>query len=300
MTKRLDFNEDINFDFDVSSSGLNRDINVWTQIFKQEDATFCPILDCKLYEAGNCETNKTPYPSNLLELTRNDQEWTLGVNDVQYNGFTTNYCVYCNNEYQRIWWDNLKITQTERCKESGKLVKKDFRAINAVSWKYNKVATTTKIADSLDLFTNTDPDPMMVAACLIQSCLVYQSDCKTPWNFQDPKKKGFTISDTTPFELSYDSSMIHGYKHDICVKCTNPQMTASNSFSIQQESKCLPSYETLKKRPFVLTPEETTKYEEATAADDKETLALKPTKFKYHYERSFSGNEEPVKGEETT
>lgn len=33
MTKRLDFNEDINFDFDVSALGLNRDMSVWTKIF---------------------------------------------------------------------------------------------------------------------------------------------------------------------------------------------------------------------------------------------------------------------------
>jgi len=56
----------------------------------------------------------------------------------------------------------LKITQTERCSESGKLVKKDFRAINEPSYRYSDAAVSTKIADVTDLFTNTDPDPQNV------------------------------------------------------------------------------------------------------------------------------------------
>lgn len=232
MTKRLDFNENINFDFDVSALGLDRDISVWSKIFRQGDSKFCPILDCKLYKAGNCEVNKTPFDNSILSLEKpSDQDWTIKVNDKQYNGFSLNYCVYCNNEYQRIWWDNLEITQTKRCTDSGKLVKKNFRAINDPSWKYSATPTSTKIADATDLFTNTDPDPANLKSCLIHTCKVYQSDCSTPWNFVT--KKGFTISSTAPFTLSYDSSVIHGYKYDICVKCDNPQMSATNSFSIQ-------------------------------------------------------------------
>lgn len=56
----------------------------------------------------------------------------------------------------------MKITQTERCSESGKLVKKDFRAINEPSYRYSDAAVSTKIADVTDLFTNTDPDPQNV------------------------------------------------------------------------------------------------------------------------------------------
>lgn len=204
----------------------------------------------------------------------------------------------------------MKITQTKRCTDSGKLVKKNFRAINDPSWKWSSAtpAVSTKIADSTDLFTNTDPDPTNVKECLIHTCKVYESDCTTLWDFTDAKKKGFSMTSVAPFTLSYDSSMIHGYKHDICIKCDNPQMSATNSFSIQQESKCLPSYNNLNKREFILSPEETKNWEEIEAKqaedakdnegneenEDDEEKETRPTKYKYHYEHDFSSSEAPV------
>jgi len=108
------------------------------------------------------------------------------------------------------------------------------------------------------------------------------------------------MTSASPFTLSYDSTMIHGFKYDICIKCLNPQMSATNTFSIQQESKCLPYYNELTKRPFILSPEEIKKYDEATTNEDQETLDMKPTKYKYHYEHDFSSSEKPVQGNDTT
>jgi len=129
-----------------------------------------------------------------------------------------------------------------------------------------------------------------------------------PFGISLTQRKGFSMTSVAPFTLSYDSSMIHGYKHDICIKCDNPQMSATNSFSIQQESKCLPSYNNLNKREFILSPEETKNWEEIEAKqaedakdnegneenEDDEEKETRPTKYKYHYEHDFSSSEAPV------
>lgn len=170
-----------------------------------------------------------------------------------------------------------------------KLIAKSFRAINTPAWKFDAAKGDTKIADSSDLFDNTDPDN---TKCLVNKCAVYKSDCSTAWDFTNDK--GFKMSATAPFAITYDSNVNHGYKYDLCVKCNNPQMSATNKFSIQQESRCLPSYNLLAKNPFKLTPTEVTKYEEAKTNDDQETLDQKPTKYAYKYESDFSSSEDPV------
>lgn len=292
LTKKANFNHNIDIDYDVDAIGLDRDI-AWSKIFTNGDTKNCPILDCKLYNTG-CTADYNG-PALTLEGGNVGQDWNIKVNDQVYDGFTANYCLYCNNEYQRIWQDNLAITQSKRCTESGKLVAKNFRAINSPAWRFDADKGDTKIADSSDLFDNTDPDN---TKCLVNKCTVYQSNCATPWNFL--KDKGFKMSASAPFTITYDSKVNHGYKYDLCVKCDNPQMSATNKFSIQQESRCLPSYNLLAKNPFKLTPTEITKYDEAKANGDQETLDQKPTKYAYVYESDFSSSEDPVKGEEET
>jgi len=116
-----------------------------------------------------------------------------------------------------------------------------------------------------DLFTNTDPEKD-TTPCGIQGCEVLKSDCTTAWNTAD---KGFEMNAST-FELKYltkgtAQQNVDGFEYDVCVKCGNSQMTKTNSFSIARESKCLPRYNTMAKRPFVLSPLETTAKEEAEA-----------------------------------
>lgn len=108
------FNMDV---LDTDDNNKNRDINVWTKIFKQDDATNCPILKCELLNKGCVDAyNGVSGSTTLLSLEGTTvADWTIKVADRVNAGFHTQACVKCFNEYQYIQYDRLHFEQTGRC-----------------------------------------------------------------------------------------------------------------------------------------------------------------------------------------
>lgn len=81
------------------------------------------------------------------------------------------------------------------------------------------------------------------------------------------------MESSAPFALHYTQRPVHGYDYNVCLSCKNSQQTVTNKFMIKQDSKCLPSYNTLDIIDVIPDPEDVNK-----------------TKNTFLYELSFDGD----------
>lgn len=162
MYERPDAPTQIIHDMDAENK-LNRDIVVFEDIFVNNDTVNCPVPTCELADTDVHFTMSASTP------------WTLKVDDSTYAGYKDKkITVKCETEYQKIEYTGLRLTQTHRCMDTGKLVPKSFPT--PAPFKYDAdVATKTKFAEWTDLFTNVDPDA--ATECLPQSCVALKKDC---------------------------------------------------------------------------------------------------------------------------
>ena len=70
-------------------------------------------------------------------------------------------------------------------------------------------------------------------------CPVTKCELKTKGCNQTYAGTNLKMDLVSPFELKGKRNSILGFKEDICVQCTNGQMTVTNNITLTQTSKCL-------------------------------------------------------------
>lgn len=119
--------------------------------------------------------------------------FTITVMDNAFNGYEDESCVVCDNMFQIIKFDDLKITQTGRC--SKKLIIKNFNQASIPSpVPFNSSKTDGAIADNISQFiSNIDLDTQCGVTCSLR-----ESDCKTEWT-----KPGIRIGNLPNYPITF-------------------------------------------------------------------------------------------------
>jgi len=195
----------ITYNHDDAVAGDQVYSNGFEKFFINNEKKLCPVTTCKLLKKG-CATAWDGGDGNNIQMAAT-APWAVTIKDNTFDGYgASEMCVECDNEYQKIYYDNVQIKQTARC--IGKLVPKTFTALNQ-PWEWRATATPIVFATGWkDFFKNTDPDAEKVGlvapnGCNPTKCSVMKDDCTTPWDFT--KESGFTMDPST-FALSYTRS----------------------------------------------------------------------------------------------
>jgi len=140
-------------------------------IDNNSDEEQCPIIKCEL-KAKDCKATWNGGDGNNIEMAAT-APWAITIKDNTFAGYGPDeMCVVCDNEYQIIQFDQLKITQTGRC-----IDKLDTKALVVpnlpLKWD-GAVDATTFAAGWSSYMTNTDTDATM---CKPTNCEARKADC---------------------------------------------------------------------------------------------------------------------------
>lgn len=97
--------------------------NGFSEFFVNSQSTYCPIKSCTLFKK-DCQTAWDGGDGNNISMDT-ASPWAITIKDNTFEGYGPDeMCIMCDNEYQKIYYDKLKITQTGRCVK--KLFAKSF------------------------------------------------------------------------------------------------------------------------------------------------------------------------------
>jgi len=129
------------------------------------DEEQCPIIKCEL-KAKGCKAEFDGGDGANVVMAET-APWAVTIKDNNFNAYTDNICVQCDNEYQIIQFDQLKITQTGRC-----IDKLDSKVLTT-NGKSDPLGYISEGADTVfaaswkSYMTNTDVDQ---TKCMVENC----------------------------------------------------------------------------------------------------------------------------------
>jgi len=128
----------------------------------------------------------------------------------------------CDNEYQKIYLDDISVSQTARCID--KITAKAWTQTKP--WEYVKNAPVKTFTTGWgDFVTNNDMDKNF---CNPTSCSLKKSDCTTNWD--SINNKGISM-DSTSKALKH-TQQLHGFNYKACVSCKNNFNTVTSPFTV--------------------------------------------------------------------
>jgi len=209
-------------DDDVDNTKHNL-VPAFSTFFKQKDETNCPVKSCTLLKAG-CQSPHSAAGMGENIAMAETSPWTITIMDNVLAGYTPQkMCIMCDNEYQKIYLDDISVSQTARCID--KITAKAWT--QSAPWEYVKDAPAKTFTTGFaDFVTNNDMDKANF--CNPTSCSLKESDCTTNWD--SVKNKGINMNPTT--KALRHTQQLHGFIYKACVSCSNKYNTVTSPFTV--------------------------------------------------------------------